>query len=251
MKKFFLAIMMQFILQHAFAQKNGSDSVVFIRYIENNDADFFLDQWFCFDKTVYTIKRNSNVSMPSSIIIQKSDGSKVTLTDTILYANEFAKAKESIARANEDIKQWIKIRMYNSDVVNVIEYDLKDVKYLMKDSLRQMTEWQVLDDTSSILGIKCQKAVTNFYGTNFTAWFTQLYPIPAGPRNFRGLPGLILKVISEKTGSTIEAVEIQYPGRQKPPKVEMDGKLISKSAFDAIIEKQNEASMHLLKQFTQ
>jgi GLPGLI family protein len=217
--------------------------------MESNDSGSLLEHWFYFDRTIYTIK-DIQPAMPSSIIIQKPDGSREMLTDTILYAKDFANAKESILKARESIKQWIKIRNYDINILKEIQYDHNNIKYLLIDTLRKMTEWQLLDDTSFVLGIKCQKAITNFYGTNYTAWFTQLYPISAGPRNFRGLPGLILKVSNEKTGFSIEAVEIQYPAKQKSPRVEMDGKPISKSAFDAIIEKQNEASMRMLEQYT-
>ncbi len=45
-----------------------------------------------------------------------------------------------------------------------------------------------------------QKAITNFGGREWTAWFSTDLPFQDGPYKFYGLPGLIVK-IEDKTGS--------------------------------------------------
>lgn len=53
--------------------------------------------------------------------------------------------------------------------------------------------WEIVDDTTSILGYHCQKAVCRFRGRDYEAWFTSEIPRSEGPWKLYGLPGLILK----------------------------------------------------------
>ena len=58
----------------------------------------------------------------------------------------------------------------------------------------QNWNWEITNETKNISGFNCKKAVSNFQGYEFTAWFTEEIPINAGPEKFDGLPGLILFV---------------------------------------------------------
>ena len=60
--------------------------------------------------------------------------------------------------------------------------------------------WRLIPETDSICGYPCQKAVCEFSGRKYTAWFTFEIPVDGGPYRFRGLPGLILK-IEDATGT--------------------------------------------------
>jgi len=51
-------------------------------------------------------------------------------------------------------------------------------------------DWQITKETDTILGYPVIKAVKG----NATAWFTPAIPVPFGPAEARGLPGLILKL---------------------------------------------------------
>lgn len=77
-------------------------------------------------------------------------------------------------------------------------------------------EWQIHNDTTSILGYLCQKATCNFRGRNFIAWFTMDIPINNGPWKFGGLPGLILKVYDEDNLYCFESVFIEIPSVKIP-----------------------------------
>lgn len=55
--------------------------------------------------------------------------------------------------------------------------------------------WKIKSNTTEkILGYDTQKAVCEFGGRKWTAWFTREIPIMDGPYKFSGLPGLILKI---------------------------------------------------------
>lgn len=51
--------------------------------------------------------------------------------------------------------------------------------------------WKVMQETKNYNGYLLQKAVTNFGGRSWTAWFSKDVEINEGPYKFRGLPGLI------------------------------------------------------------
>lgn len=55
-------------------------------------------------------------------------------------------------------------------------------------------EWQILSESKDILGYKCQKALGEFRGRKYIAWFAPSILISDGPWKFCGLPGLILAV---------------------------------------------------------
>lgn len=60
--------------------------------------------------------------------------------------------------------------------------------------------WQLTSDTCTIMSYPCQKAVTEFRGRVWHAWFCPSLPVDSGPYKFRGLPGLILKA-EDTTGT--------------------------------------------------
>lgn len=81
-----------------------------------------------------------------------------------------------------------------SDVI--LRYiSINRVKYTESKNL---FKWEITSDTTSIGGISCQKALTNFGGREWEAWFAPSIPISEGPYKFNGLPGLILQISDTK-----------------------------------------------------
>lgn len=54
--------------------------------------------------------------------------------------------------------------------------------------------WKVLSDKSTIEGYNCQKAIVEYGGRAWEAWFSLDLPFQDGPYKFRGLPGMIVKI---------------------------------------------------------
>ena len=65
-------------------------------------------------------------------------------------------------------------------------------EYMVQDGRKQ--NWKILSDKEKIGGFAAQKAVCNFGGRKWVAWFTTDLPIQDGPYKFYGLPGLIVKL---------------------------------------------------------
>ena len=53
-------------------------------------------------------------------------------------------------------------------------------------------KWQILNETKNINNYNVQKAITNFGGRKWIAWFSNSLPFHDGPYKFNGLPGLII-----------------------------------------------------------
>lgn len=58
--------------------------------------------------------------------------------------------------------------------------------------------WEIMNIVEQQNGYRAQKAVVNFGGRVWTAWFTKEINISDGPYKFSGLPGLIVKLEDDK-----------------------------------------------------
>lgn len=80
--------------------------------------------------------------------------------------------------------------------------------YLYEED-RNMFQWQIESDTREILSYTCQKAVTDFRGRHYEAWFAPDLPFNDGPWKFAGLPGLILAVEDSAKNFSFKAIGIE------------------------------------------
>lgn len=82
--------------------------------------------------------------------------------------------------------------------------------YLYEDTWLKIN-WEIKEDTIKIGNFKCKKAIGDFRGRTYIAWFTEEIPLPYGPWKLYGLPGLILQ--AEDTEKMFKATfkSIDYP----------------------------------------
>ena len=98
-----------------------------------------------------------------------------------------------------------------------------------------------LDPTRRKIGeYVCMKATMNLEGDTVTAWFAPEIPVPAGPAEYYGLPGVVLAV--ERLGET---VLLATSDDLTPPPTELlvrpeAGKKTSPEAFELIVEEKVE-----------
>jgi GLPGLI family protein len=82
--------------------------------------------------------------------------------------------------------------------------------YISQESI-PLLDWQLHSETKAILDKPCKKATTTFRGRKYTAWYTTLIPVNAGPWKLQGLPGTILEVQSEDGQIHFMAESVIFP----------------------------------------
>jgi len=114
------------------------------------------------------------------------------------------KVSEEKENADDPMNQsQVEVMKFESNHSKVYKNFVEDVylentsllgkSFLIKDTIPKY-DWQITQDTTSIGKFLCKKAiVTNAAGEEITAWFTNEIPISAGPSQYGGLPGLILR----------------------------------------------------------
>ena len=97
--------------------------------------------------------------------------------------------------------------------------------------------WRLTDERSEFLGYMSQKATAVHDSTTVEAWFTPEIPVPAGPENYGGLPGLILVLNLNDGETTYVAQELSLAPLDEtllvPP---TKGKKVTREAFETIVE---------------
>ena len=114
----------------------------------------------------------------------------------------------------------IRVDIFKNHTTQKIDVHVKEAlipthKFLYSEDIPTI-DWQIHEDTLTVSGYVCQKAVTRFRGRDYVAWFALDFPVSNGPWKFGGLPGLILKVYDSLGHYTFECVGIKQPKNTFP-----------------------------------
>ena len=85
--------------------------------------------------------------------------------------------------------------------------------YIYEDTLYAQN-WVIQDSSKLILGHECQKAVCQYRGHCWTAWFAMDIPITDGPWKLCGLPGLIMEATSEDNSHTFKLLGLERVSKE-------------------------------------
>jgi GLPGLI family protein len=87
---------------------------------------------------------------------------------------------------------------YKNQSASVLSYIAFAGKLFTVDENMPVIDWSIKPETKEILGMQCQKAVGDFKGRTYEAWFSSQLPYSNGPWKLGGLPGLILEAYDTK-----------------------------------------------------
>ncbi len=108
-----------------------------------------------------------------------SDGSIVYPVNTI----------DSIANKTKFVLFDNQEKSFFNNIIN------NDVETILKD--KAQVSWAFIDENKNILSFACKKAVGEYNGKKYIAWYTKQISNSYGPLKINGLDGLILEVFSE------------------------------------------------------
>lgn len=140
-----------------------------------------------------------------------SDGKKSYFYNAAKYDTDSAYA------ADKKIETLIRGKKYSRNLQYIIEKDyfeqslnfyikFVNVNIVIPESERP--QWKLENEYRKINDLNCQKAVTNYKGRTWEAWFAP-YPISDGPYKFNGLPGLVVKIHDLKKEHSFDLVQIK------------------------------------------
>ena len=132
------------------------------------------------------------------------------VTDSILEEQFKKNGFARINRDNADKMGEVTYHIYkNYPTGKVTTLDKIAISRFRCEEENEMPVWELLPDTMTILSYSCQKAICNFKGRDYEAWFTQEIPKQEGPWKLHGLPGLILKASDSQGHYTFECTGLQ------------------------------------------
>lgn len=114
---------------------------------------------------------------------------------------------------------------------SMIEYDKIGTKFFNYKSEIFEWNWDILEDTLSVLGYLCYKAKAEYAGRVWIAWFCPQIASDCGPWKLYGLPGLILKAYDSQRHYTFDCVEMTKSGKQVDLSLFNKGREIKENDF--------------------
>ncbi|KPE51100.1 hypothetical protein AOB46_10515 [Chryseobacterium indologenes] len=141
-----------------------------------------------------------------------TDGKRSYFYNTAKYE------KDSAYAAEKDFAKLFKRRNYNRNLNYLIEKDyskktlsfydqFKSVKLVTTDS--EIPRWRIEKEFVKINNIQCQKAVTDYKGRTWEAYFSKDYPVNDGPYKFSGLPGLVVSIKDSEGQHMFNLIQIK------------------------------------------
>ena len=142
--------------------------------------------------------------------------------------NENSNISMTISGNNDIIYTNYKEKSYTQ------QSDFMSRKFLINGELPQY-DWVLTEETEEVAGYKCKKAINlSTPADTIYAWYTERIPHQYGPKQYNGLPGIILKLISP--AFIIEASSVAILEENLEIKKPTKGKKVTQEEFDKIQE---------------
>lgn len=137
-----------------------------------------------------------------SLLIDLNSNQSIYMLDTIIVNKP--KGKENVQyMVNDKLAYVIK-----NDKNNVKKYEEIFQRKFYSVGTVEDIEWVLTNETKTIFGMNCKKAVSENEDMLLTVWYTDEIPVPYGPVNYFGLPGLV--VWAEDFFWTTEIEDVGY-----------------------------------------
>jgi len=231
MKQTLLAILLMAVTINSTAQVPFGGTVVYTRTTTYSINPTGNPEWDAYARTLPTEGRfektlyfTSDASLYDEAALEKEEVS-IPQQKAIFFATYGKPPKPSLKSLYIDFQEESRTAL--------LEFMTRE--FLVESPLENRG-WK-LDLTRKKIGeYVCMKATMNLEGDTVTAWFAPELPVPAGPAEYYGLPGIVLAV--ERLGETVlmaTSIDLTPPSAELLVKPDA-GKKTSPEAFERIVE---------------
>lgn len=205
MKKIFILLL--FISSQVFAQN------LEVKYFENprmSQAEIdrlpeFIRQIYQPNKFSYTLTYSNGVSyyQHDDFLSLFAGDDTVYEEENVMIDGDYTTFRGKVVYDENSFKS--KEKIYYKDLINN-EVHYTEMGYKVIDETIDW-QWEITDETATIAGYTCRKAVSNYMGGTFEAWYAEDIAAITGPDKFDGLPGLILYVRTKGMDIVAESIK--------------------------------------------
>lgn len=184
---------------------------------------------------------NDDSKIKSSIVVLQIGGKISKFVDVNTLKTDSLQKKHSVLKTigSKEANQQINIKRGISFKKSVFKNyqnnylttqgKILSTKYEYEEKIPKLN-WKLTENNKSILNYKVKKAVVNYGGRNWIAWYTEEIPINLGPYVFGNLPGLILELYDDKKNFHFTAIGID--NEQKEIYKRIEKKIVKTSKKD-------------------
>lgn len=165
----------------------------------------------------------------------KFNNSKAFYFRQAIMANDFDENVLEYALILSNAKENHFTDLSSNSIIVYKESELGEKKYLVK---KKNHNWKLSDETKEIAGYLCRKATTQekrneIITLKITAWYAPDLPYNFGPKNFAGLPGMILGL--EEHGFYFYAKDVNLKEKERKIK-QPKGEIIEEENYIQLVE---------------
>lgn len=128
----------------------------------------------------------------------------IKINPSNLNLNKDVMDKNGISSSGSSLEVY---KNYPAGKITLTDY-IGTSSYLYEEPANEI-QWQITSDTMTCLNFLCQKALCDFRGRHYEAWFASDLPVSDGPMKFSGLPGLILNVADSDSLYIFKAIGLE------------------------------------------
>ena len=110
-------------------------------------------------------------------------------------------------------------KYYPSGKYTITDFGAERIGANVHEESIPILSWELKNEFDTVLSYRCQKAVAQFRGRTYEAWFTSEIPISNGPWKLGGLPGLIMKVSDRQHYFNFECIGLESLKKKEPIKL--------------------------------
>jgi GLPGLI family protein len=158
--------------------------------------------------------------------------------DQSLYTNEDEYYRSEDGRWTQRNEDFIIRRDFKNETKSEV-IEMLGRTYIVEDSL-QAPKWRILNQLKDVAGHICMKAETEdpLKQHKIVAWFAQDIPVPAGPEQYSGLPGLILELDIDEGVIVVTAthIELKDASKELTATKKVKGKKIKNADYEKLIK---------------